>query len=195
MQVTFFNSPSEFRLWLEGTHAKVSELWVGFYKKDSGKLGITYPEAVDEALCFGWIDGVKKRVDAASYTHRFTPRKRKSTWSLVNIRRAEELKKQARMKPSGLRAFEARDPAKSGTYSFENRPRELEAAYEKKFRARKKAWNFFKVQPPGYRRTAVWWVMSAKKEETRLRRLGCLMDDSEKNRRLAVTAGSSNQNA
>ena len=195
MKVTFFNSASEFRQWLEANQDKVSELWVGFYKKDSGKTGITYAEAVDEALCFGWIDGIKKRVDDISYMHRFTPRKLKSNWSLTNTRRAEKLKRLGRMQPSGLKKFEARDPRRSGIYSFENRPRKLEDIYEKKFRANQKAWEFFQAQPPGYQRTASWWVMSAKKEATRWRRLASLTDDSAKGRRLVVVADATKKSA
>ena len=162
MKVIHFKSAAEFRQWLEANHDRVAELWVGFYKKNSGRTGITYGEAVDEALCFGWIDGLKKRVDELSYTHRFSPRKPRSIWSLINIRRAKELKKLGRMTPAGLKAFEARDPERSGMYSFENRPRKLDAAHERIFRADKKAWAFFQAQPPGYQRTACWWVMSAK---------------------------------
>lgn len=195
MKVMFFKSSSEFRRWLEGNHALVTELWVGFYKKASGKTGITYAEAVDEALCFGWIDGVKKSVDAVSYTNRFTPRRSRSTWSLINTRRVEELKRLGRMMPAGFRAFQARDPRKSGIYSFENRPRKLDAVLERIFRANKDAWEFFRAQPPGYQRTASWWVMSAKKDETRLSRLARLIIDSENRRRLAVVSGASKESS
>jgi uncharacterized protein YdeI (YjbR/CyaY-like superfamily) len=190
--IAFFKSQSEFRHWLEANHDKVSELWVGFYKKASGQTGLTYAEAVDEALCFGWIDGIKKRVDELSYTHRFTPRKPKSNWSLINTRRAEALKKLGRMTPAGWKAFAARDPKKSGIYSFENRPQKLEEAYEKKFRENAQAWNFFRAQRPGYQRLACWWIMSAKKEETRWRRLEQLIGLSEKGVRLAVASGTAN---
>jgi uncharacterized protein YdeI (YjbR/CyaY-like superfamily) len=191
MIITFFKSSSEFREWLEENHEKFAELLVGFYKKSSGKTGITYPEAVNEALCFGWIDGIKKRVDGVSYTHRFTPRKSRSTWSLINIRRAGELRKLGQMTPSGLKAFEARDLRRSGIYAFENRPRKLDAICERRFRANKKAWDCFQSQPPGYQRTASWWVMSAKKDGTRLRRLVRLMNDSEKGQRLAIVSSAS----
>ena len=193
MKAKYFKSPAEFRQWLEANHDRVMKLWVGFYKKDSGRGGITYAEAVDEALCFGWIDGLKKRVDEWSYTHRFSPRKPRSIWSLINIRRAEELKKLGRMKPAGLKAVEARDPKRSGIYSFENRPRKLDAALEKKFRADKKAWTFFQAQPPGCQRVACWYVMSAKREETRMRRLARLVSDSGDGRRLATIAGEAKQ--
>lgn len=186
MKVEHFKSPAEFRRWLAKHHAAAVELWVGFYRKDSGKGGITYQEALDEALCFGWIDGLKKRIDEASYTHRFTPRKARSIWSTVNTRRVEELRKLGRMAPPGLKAFAAREANRTGIYSFENRPRQLDGAYEKKFKANKPAWEFFQAQPPGYRRTAIWWVVSAKQEETRLRRLGRLIQDSAHGRRIGV---------
>ena len=189
MTARFFRSPATFRTWLRRHHATVAELWVGFYKKGSGKVAMTYAEAVDEALCFGWIDGLKKRVDDRSYTHRFTPRKPKSTWSVTNIRGTERLTKAGRMKPAGLAAFAARDPKRSGVYSFENAPSTLASADERRFRADKIAWNFFQRQPPGYRRTAIWWVVSAKQAETRARRLGQLMEDSRNGRRLGQVAG------
>jgi uncharacterized protein YdeI (YjbR/CyaY-like superfamily) len=184
MKVTFFKSATECRRWLVQNHDKATEIWFGFYKKNSGKRGITYHEALDEALCFGWIDGLKKSVDEASYAFRFTPRKPKSIWSLVNTKRAGELRKLGRMKPSGLKAFAARNPEKSGIYSFENSARKLSASCEKEFKAHEEAWEFFQAQPPGYQRTASFWVMSAKKEETRLSRLARLINASEKNGRL-----------
>ena len=189
MKLKYFKSQSDFRQWLEANHASASELWVGFYKLDSGKGGLTYPQAVDEALCFGWIDGLKKRVDEFSYTQRFTPRKAKSTWSRINIRHAERLQKAGRMTPAGLKAFAARDPARSGVYSFENVPRQLSPALERQFKADKSAWAFFERQPPGYGRVASFWVMSAKQEETRQRRLARLMADSRQGRRLGPLGG------
>jgi uncharacterized protein YdeI (YjbR/CyaY-like superfamily) len=134
----------------------VRELWAGFFKKDSGKAGITYAEAVDEALCFGWIDGLKKRVDELSYTHRFTPRKPKSNWSRINIQHAERLKRAGRMTTTGLKTFAQRDPEKSGVYSFENAARELTPADKRRFKADRAAWEFFQRQPSGYQRTAIW---------------------------------------
>jgi uncharacterized protein YdeI (YjbR/CyaY-like superfamily) len=187
MKIIFFNSSSDLRDWFEEKHDKTSELWVGFYKKQSGRASITYPEALDEALCFGWIDGVRKKIDESSYVIRFSPRRPNSVWSAVNIKRAEELKKRGLMKPVGLEAFEKRDRSESSTYSYENRPHQFEAIYERKFRANKKAWDFFSTQPPGYRRTAIWWVVSAKKEETRLRRLLQLINDSEKGIKIGIT--------
>ena len=188
MNVTFFPSPREFRQWLEKNHDQVKELWVGFYKKDSGRPSITYPEALDEALCFGWIDGVRKRYEGDSYTIRFTPRNPKSVWSRVNIRKVEELIELGRMAPPGLKAFEAREEQRSGVYSFEQAKAELDPALEKEFRAHPKAWGFFQKQPPGYRRTATWWVVSAKKDETRARRLRQLIEDSDAGRRLGLLA-------
>ena len=186
MKPNFFETPAEFRRWLERNHDKAAELLVGFYKKDSGRRSITWPESVDEALCFGWIDGVRKRIDDVSYTIRFTPRKRGSNWSAVNIRRVGELTKLGLMQSAGLKAFEARTAEKSAIYAHENAPKELPAAEEKKFRANRKAWTYFNAQAPSYRRVAIYWVMSAKREETRARRLALLIDDSGQERRLAA---------
>lgn len=186
MKPIFFETPAELRRWLERNHDKAAELLVGFYKKDSGRRSITWPESVDEALCFGWIDGVRKRIDDVSYTIRFTPRKRGSNWSAVNIRRVGELTKLGLMQPAGLKAFEARTAEKSAIYAYENAPKELPAAEEKKFRANRKAWTYFNAQAPSYRRVAIYWVMSAKREETRARRLALLIDDSGHERRLAA---------
>jgi len=187
MRPAFFATPAAFRRWLEKNHEKVAELLVGFYKKDSGKPSITWPESVDQALCFGWIDGIRRRIDDVSYSIRFTPRKRGSIWSAVNIRRATELTKQGLMSPPGLRAFEARDEKKSAIYSYENAPRTLPPDAEKALRANKKAWEYFDAQPPSYRRLATYWVLSAKKEETRARRLALLIADSAAGRRVGAT--------
>jgi len=185
MKPTFFKSPADFRKWFEKNHAKAQELLVGFYKKGSGKPSITWPESVDQALCFGWIDGIRKSIDDISYTIRFTPRKPRSIWSAINIKRVEELIKLGLMKPAGLEAFQKRNEERSGVYSFEQKNHKLDGAYEKKFRANKKAWTFFQSQPPWYQRTSIWWVMSAKKEETRLKRLATLIDDSAHGRTIA----------
>lgn len=179
-----FKTPAEFRKWLDKNHASVTELWMAFYKKDSGRPSITYSEALDEALCYGWIDGVRKSVDDTSYTIRFTPRKPDSIWSLVNIRRVGELMKLERMMPAGVAAFETRDEERAKKYSYENRPRALGDAYEKEFRANKKAWAFYGEQAPWYRRTSSFWVTSAKQEETRLRRLKQLIACSAKGERI-----------
>ena len=184
MQIKLFRSSSEFREWLASNHDRVPELWVGFYKKNSGKVGISYREAVDEALCFGWIDGIKKAVDDVSYTHRFTPRKPKSFWSMVNIERARDLKQLGRMTAPGLKVFAERDEQKAMQYSYERSACTLEGGYEKQFRGSAQAWEFFQAQPPGYRRTASWWVISAKREETRRKRLATLIETSERGHRL-----------
>jgi uncharacterized protein YdeI (YjbR/CyaY-like superfamily) len=173
----YFATPADFRAWFEKNHARESELWVGFHKKATSTPSITWPESVDEALCFGWIDGVRKRIDDERYMIRFTPRKATSNWSNVNIKRVAELQALGLMKPEGLRVFEARDPKRE--YSYEQtRTVSLDAALEKKFRAKKKAWAFFVAQPPGYQRTLSFWVMSAKREETRLARLEKLIATS-----------------
>ena len=186
MDLTFFDTPAAFRAWLEEHHQTASELWVGFYKKSSGKPSITWPESVDEALCYGWIDGIRKSVDETSYTIRFTPRKPRSTWSAVNVARVAELTRLGRMRPAGHKAFEARAEAKTGIYAYEQRnTAELAEAYEQQFRANQPAWDFFQAQPLGYRRTAVWWVVSAKKEATRLKRLATLIEDSAQGRTIA----------
>ena len=175
----FFPSPSAWRAWLEEHYAGAQELWVGLYKRDSGRPSITWPEAVDGALCFGWIDGVRKSVDATSYKIRFTPRKPRSIWSAVNARRATELSALGLMHPAGLAAFQKREEKRSEIYSYEQRKAaKLPAAYEKEFRAHKTAWKFFQAQAPWYRRTCSFWIISAKKEETRLKRLAALIEDS-----------------
>ena len=185
MKPKFFSAPEHFRRWLEQNHASAQEMLVGFHKKASGKKSITYAEALDEALCFGWIDGVRRNFDETSYTIRFTPRKPRSIWSLVNVRHVERLQKEGRMHAAGLAAFEKRDPKRTGIYSFENRPRELSPECEKEFRKSKAAWEFFQAQPPGYKRLMTFWVMGAKKEETRAGRLRRLIETSAKGERIA----------
>jgi len=172
----FFKSPSDFRKWLATNHAKEKELLVGFYKKNTGKPSITWPQSVDEALCFGWIDGIRRRIDEDSYSIRFTPRKTSSTWSAVNIRRAQELLRDGRMTAAGKKAFAARKENRSGIYSYEQRSAELVEPYAGKLRRNKAALKFFDAQQPSYRKAANWWVMSAKKEETRLNRLEQLIN-------------------
>jgi uncharacterized protein YdeI (YjbR/CyaY-like superfamily) len=184
MTARYFKTAAEFRRWLSAHHAADKALLVGFYKKASGLPGISYKEAVDEALCFGWIDGVKKRVDEACYTHRFSPRKASSTWSLVNTRRIKELIALKRVAAPGLDAFRRRDPTKTRLYSFENRPSVLGPALERAFRKQAKAWTFFRAQPPGYQRLVIFFVMSAKQQETRERRLAVLMKSSAEGKRL-----------
>jgi uncharacterized protein YdeI (YjbR/CyaY-like superfamily) len=157
---------------------------VGFYRKSSGQSGISYPEAVDEALCFGWIDGVKKRVDESRYTHRFTPRKANSIWSVVNTKRAKALVKLGLMAPPGLDAFERRDRQKTRQYSYEREHPAFDPAIERAFKANATAWTFFRLQPPGYQRLLTFWIMSAKKDEARLRRLAVLVKTSAEGKRV-----------
>ncbi|MDX6710456.1 MAG: hypothetical protein QOH96_1472 [Blastocatellia bacterium] len=182
MKTKFFKSPADFRKWLQDNHASADELWVGFYKKGSGRQSITWPESVDEALCFGWIDGIRKSVDEESYTIRFTPRRVGSIWSTVNINRAQALIIEGRMHQIGLDAFLAKKENKSGIYSYEQRKDQLDKPFEKILRQNRSAWDFFQTQSPAYRRAAVWWVVSAKREETRLKRLLKLIEDSAQNR-------------
>lgn len=181
---TFFETPADFRNWLKKHHATYTEFLVGFYKRGSGKPSITWPESVDQALCFGWIDGVRKRVDDEAYTIRFTPRKKGSIWSAVNIKRANELIEMGLMQPAGLRAFEARSEEKSRIYSYERETAAFAPADEKRFRANRKAWTFFSAQAPWYRRNLTYWVVNAKRPETRAKRLAILIDASAEGRRL-----------
>lgn len=185
-KATFFATPAEFRAWLEKHHSSTSELWVGFYKKGSGRPSITWPEAVDEALCVGWIDGIRKSIDEESYRIRFTPRKPRSTWSAVNLARVEALTREGRMRPAGLEAFAKRKEAKTGIYAYEQRKAaELDEASEQRFRSDPEAWEYFQSRPPGYRKTAIWWVVSAKREETRRKRLEQLIEESRNQRPIA----------
>lgn len=182
---TYFPTPADFRVWLAEHHATETVLWVGFHKKGTGRPSITWPEAVDEALCFGWIDGVRLSVDADSYKMRFTPRTARSNWSAVNVRRVADLIAQGRMQHAGLRAFEARREEQTGLYGYEQPP---DAAFtpeqEAQFRANQAAWDFFQAQAAWYRRTATWWVISAKQEVTREKRLATLISDSAEGRTL-----------
>ena len=187
MEPTFFPTPAAFRRWLKKNHRTARELFVGFYKKGTGRPSITWPEAVDEALCFAWIDGVRRSLDDESYVIRFTPRRPGSNWSLINIRKVKALIREGRMQPAGLAAFEARKAEKSGVYSFEQRENaKLDRKAEAKFKANKAAWKFFQSQPPGYRKVAVFYVMSAKREETRAKRLQTLIDDSAAGLRIGL---------
>lgn len=181
----FFATPQKWRAWLERHHADFDELWVGFYKRNSGRPSITWPESVDGALAFGWIDGVRYSIDEQSYKIRFTPRKAKSTWSAINIKRVKELAKSGLMHPAGLAAFEKRDGQRSAIYSYEQRTTaKLPADLEKQFRANSEAWGFFESQPPWYRRTSAYWVISAKREETRLKRLATLINCSARKEKI-----------
>ncbi len=152
-------------------HATEDELLVGYYKKGPGMPSMTWPESVDQALCFGWIDGVRKSLDDLSYSIRFTPRRPGSIWSNVNIKRAQVMIEQGQMQPAGLKAFEARRESESGLYSYEQRSVDLEEPYQQLLKENNAAWNYFQTQPASYRKAVYWWIMSAKKEETRLKRL------------------------
>ncbi len=177
--IVYFRSPAAFGLWLEKYAARRTELWVGFHKKETGRPSLTWSESVDEALCHGWIDGVRKSVDAERYTMRFTPRKTGSNWSAINIRKVKALVKSGRMRPAGLAAFRARRSDRSGVYSFEQAAPKLPAAYERILKKNAAAWDFFRTRTDWYRRTTSWWIVSAKREETRLRRLEVLIASSE----------------
>ncbi len=180
MTATFFSGQTEFRKWLDQNHNKKQELWVGYYKKATGLPSMTWSESVDEALCFGWIDGIRKSIDEKSYMIRFTPRNPKSTWSAVNIKKVAKLKKNGLMSLSGIKAFPKRDKKNSKIYSFERKNVTLASKHESAFKQNKKAWSYFKLSAPSYKKQAIWWVMSAKKEETRQRRLGVLIHHSAK---------------
>ena len=179
-----FRNQKSFRDWLGKNHTKSNGIWMRFYKKGFCKKTITRAEAIEEALCFGWIDGVRRSVNAESYVIRFTPRKSKSIWSLVNVRHVERLQKAGQMAEPGLKAFAAREKRRTGIYSFEQKRPGLSAKYKKLFSANTRAWEFFAKQAPWYQRTAGYWVSSAKQEETRMRRLAKLMEVSANGRRL-----------
>jgi uncharacterized protein YdeI (YjbR/CyaY-like superfamily) len=174
----FFPTPADFRAWLDANHERATELLVGFHKKDSGLPSITWPESVDEALCYGWIDGVRRSLGETSYTIRFTPRKKRSIWSNVNVAKVEALIEQGRMMPAGLAAYALRDPARSGIYAFEKETASLDAESERQFRRDRKAWSFFQKQAPSYRQVVIHYVTSARKPETRARRLAALIEHS-----------------
>lgn len=184
MKPIFFSKPSEFRKWLEKNHDTATELLVGFYKVDSGKPSMTWPESVDEALCFGWIDGVRKSMGEESYTIRFTPRKPSSNWSAINIKKMEDLIKKGLVRPEGLAAYAKRQEKKSRIYAYEKAPETLSNAYLKKLKANKKAWAFFSKQAPSYQKVINHWIMNAKQIPTQESRLQKLIDASEKGKRL-----------
>ena len=177
----FFATPAAFRAWLAKHHATARELLVGFHKVDSGKPSMTWPQSVDEALCFGWIDGVRRSLGATSYTIRFSPRRPGSIWSVINTRRMQELQEAGRAHPAGLAVFERRNPERTNRYSFEQENVAFEPAMEKRFRANRGAWSYFQAQPPFYRRVCTWYVVSAKRDETRARRLETLIACSARN--------------
>jgi uncharacterized protein YdeI (YjbR/CyaY-like superfamily) len=182
--VVFFESPAELRKWFRANHAKADELWVGYHKKGSGKPSVTWPESVDEALCVGWIDGIRKTLDADTYTIRFTPRRKRSIWSAVNIARVQALTAEKRMRPEGTKAFAARRENRSGIYAYEQRRDRLEEPYAGELKKHKAASAFFEAQPPSYRKVMGWWIVSAKKEETRQMRLKKLIDACAKGKRI-----------
>lgn len=179
MKPKFFKNRNELRKWFEKNHDKEKEIWVGFYKKDSGKANFTWSQSVDQALCFGWIDGIRKSIDEDRYMIRFTPRNPKSNWSAINIKKIKELTKLGLMHPAGIEAFKKREDKRSEVYSFEQDKVKLSKKYELIFKSDKKAWEFFQSLPPSTKKPSIWWVMSAKKEETQLRRLDILIKSSE----------------
>jgi len=185
LEITFFHTPADLRAWFDQHHQTAQELWVGYYKKSSGEPSITWPKSVDEALCFGWIDGIRRSVDETRYTIRFTPRRQRSIWSAVNIQRVLALKEAGRMRPAGLRAFDARQENKSSIYSYEQRRDQLDEPYASLLQHNQAAWDFYLAQPASYRKAVNWWVVSAKLEETRLKRLEQLIEDSANSRRIA----------
>jgi uncharacterized protein YdeI (YjbR/CyaY-like superfamily) len=178
VDVTFFVTPADLRAWFDANHQSVTELLIGFHKVASGRPSVTWPEAVDEALCVGWIDGIRRRIDDSSYSIRFTPRRKRGIWSAINIGRVSELQAAGRMRPAGERAFEARDEARSAIYAYEQPPGALAPEEDATFRANGPAWAWFSAQAPSYQRTATYWIVSARKPETRVRRLETLIADS-----------------
>ena len=184
MAATFFATQEAFRAWLKKYHKKETELIVGFYKVGSGKPSMTWSQSVDQALCFGWIDGIRKSINDESYSIRFTPRKRTSTWSAINIKKVEELRKKGLMTEEGQQAFDARTAGKSGLYSHENEFRDLNPEFKKQFKKNKKAWAFFNEQPPSYKKVMIHWIMNAKQEKTRLSRLEKTIAVSEQQKRM-----------
>jgi len=184
MKPTFFPTQLAFRKWLEKNHKKEKELLVGYYKVNSGKPSMSWSQSVDQALCFGWIDGIRRYIDEERYSIRFTPRKPTSIWSDINIKKVEELTKAGLMTPEGQKAFSFRKAHKSGIYSHEKEPADLSAAYEKLFRKTKAAWNFFNAQAPFYKKVIIHWIMSAKQEKTRLSRLEKAIKTSAEQKRI-----------
>lgn len=185
MKPTFFVTPAQFRAWLKKHHTTAAELWVGYYRKESGRATITWQQSVNEALCFGWIDGIRKKIDESSYANRFTPRRAGSNWSAINIDKVALLTKQKRMQPAGLAAFARRTAAKSRIYNYEQKDVDVhfEPALERQFKKNKKAWAFFQTLPPYYRRGEIRWVNGARQAETKRRRLDKVMAACESGRR------------
>ncbi len=185
MNATFFQTPQEFRNWLEKNHKTKKELLVGFYKVGTKKPSMTWSESVDQALCFGWIDGVRRSIDEESYSIRFTPRKPTSIWSTINIKKVEELTKAGLMQNAGIEAFKLKTDKKSGIYSHENESVKLSDEYEKQFKTNKKAWKFFENQAPSYKKVTIHWIMSAKQAKTQLSRLEKTISESENEKRVS----------
>lgn len=184
LKPTFFLDQNEFRMWLEKNHKKETELIVGFYKKDSGKFNMSWSQSVDQALCFGWIDGVRRSINNESYSIRFTPRRLTSAWSNVNIKKVEELTKLGLMSPAGLEIFKKRKEEKAGISSYESEAKQLHEEFENKFKENKTAWEYFSHQAPSYKRTIIHWILMAKQEKTRLARLEKTITESEKHKRV-----------
>lgn len=184
VSIVFFATQEEFRNWLAENHKSEKELVVGFYKVGTGKQSLSWSESVDEALCFGWIDGIRKSVDNESYCIRFTPRKKSSIWSAVNIKKMEELTNTGKMTAEGLKAFSFRTEKKSNIYAYETKAQELDFQYEEQFKKNTIAWSFFIKQAPSYKKTIIHWLMSAKQEQTRQQRLEKLIKESEEQKRL-----------
>jgi len=184
MAPVFFRNSAEFRKWLEANHETETELFVGYYKVGTKKPSMIWSESVDEAICFGWIDGVRKSIDEESYCNRFTPRNPKSNWSAINIKKVEELIRLGKMAPAGLAAFEKRSEARSAIYSYENRPEKFNSEMEARFKENIHAWNFFSILAPSYQKTNIYWVMSAKQVATQLSRLDKLIEASAQGKRL-----------
>ena len=184
MNPVFFTDSNAFRKWLEANHKTEKELLVGFYRVASGKPSITWPQSVDQALCFGWIDGLRRSINEESYSIRFTPRKPGSIWSAINIRKMELLSKAGLVRPAGLAAFAKRSEEKSAIYAYEKEPVKLDKQFERQFKANKKAWKFFHTLAPSYQRVAINWVMSAKQEATRIKRMQTLIEDSAQQQKI-----------
>jgi len=184
MEAKFFQHPDDFRQWLEENHQSEEELWVGFYKKATGIPSITWPESVEEALCFGWIDGLRKSIDEKSYKIRFTPRRPDSNWSQVNLNMMEKLIDNGKMQPAGLKAFQERDPSKSKKASYERKQIELPEEYKDQIKEHPEAWSFFQELAPGYKKQSIHWVMQAKREATRQRRLNILIESAAEGKKI-----------
>ena len=189
IKLKFFKTKIELRKWFEKNHNKLKEQWIGYYKMGTGKESITWSGSVDEALCFGWIDGLRKSIDDESYMIRFTPRKPESNWSAVNIKKVEELTKLGLMKPEGIQAYNKKKDHKSEIYTYEQKKIKLDEKYENIIKTNKIAWEYFsKHLAPSYKKTSIRWVMSAKREETRLNRLRILIDSSSKGEKIPQLA-------